>query len=165
MVSKTSKTGWYFLGIVIVIYIITAIIKPSFLMPALDFFLKIIIKILPIFILIFAIMFIINYFITPKWLVKHLGKDGGIKTWLIAVISGIISTGPIYMWYPLLAELKEHGVRQGFLATFLYARAVKPALIPLMILYFGLMFTIVLTIVMIIFSVIQGIVLEKIAGV
>ena len=165
MVSEKSMGGWYFLGIVIIAYIILSIIKPDFLIPTLKYFLKILIKIIPMLVIIIIIMFIINYFVTPKKLVKHLGKDGGAKTWIIAVITGIISTGPIYMWYPMLAELKEHGVRQGFIATFLYTRAIKPALIPLMILYFGLMFTIVLTIVMIIFSIMQGIVLEKIVEV
>jgi len=160
-----GKTGWYFLGIVVLGYIATSLFKSDALMPALQFFWKVILKILPIFVLVFAIMFVINYFVTPKWLVRHLGKDGGIKTWLIAVITGIISTGPIYMWYPMLAELKEKGVRQGFIATFLYNRAVKPALIPLMIFYFGLMFMIVLTIVMVVFSIIQGKVLEKIVEV
>ena len=162
MVSEKSRSGWYFLGIVIAIYAVTALIKPDFLIPALKFFIKIIIKILPVFILVFAIMFLVNYFVTPKLLVKHLGKKSGIKTWVIAITAGIISTGPIYMWYPMLAELKEHGVRQGFIAAFLYTRAIKPALIPLMILYFGLLYTIVLTIVMIVFSIIQGITLEKI---
>jgi len=157
--------GWYFLGIAAAAYVIAALIKPSFLLPAMQFFVKIILKILPLFVLVFAIMFVINYFVSPKWLVKHLGKDGGIGTWILAVITGIISTGPIYMWYPMLAELKEKGVRQGFIAAFLYNRAVKPALIPLMIFYFGLMFTIVLTIVMIVFSIIQGKVLEKIVEV
>lgn len=164
MVSEKSRTGWYFLLIVIIIYVICSLIKPELLMPALRFFWSIIIKILPIFALIFAIMFIVNYFVTPKMLVKYLGKSAGIKSWFIAIISGIISTGPIYMWYPMLSEMMEKDVRKGLVAVFLYSRAVKPALMPLMIFYFGLSFTIVLTIVLIIFSVIQGFVLEKIVG-
>lgn len=164
MVSEKSDTGWYFLGIVVILYVIFSVIKPDFLKPALKFFSSLIIKIIPLLIFVFFIMFIINYFITPKQLVKYLGKKSGFKSWLVAIISGIISTGPIYMWYPMLSELKEHGVRQGLIATFLYTRAVKPALIPLMIFYFGLTYTIVLTVVMIIFSIIQGKVLEKIIG-
>jgi len=157
-----SRAGWYFLGIVITAYIVAVAIKPDFLKPVLSLFLSIIIKILPIFALVFAIMFIINYFVTPKGLAKHLEKSKGMKAWVITIVAGIISTGPIYMWYPLLAELKEHGVREGLISAFLYARAIKPALIPLMIFYFGLAFTVVLTIVMIAFSIIQGKTLEKI---
>lgn len=159
--TEKSNSGLYFLIIVILIYIATVIIKPSYNTLILKFAFNILIKIIPIFILIFIIMFIINYFITPKYLVDKLEKNKGIKAWTITIIAGIISTGPIYMWYPLLSELKEHGINQGLIATFLYARAIKPALLPLMIFYFGLKFTITLTIVMIIFSVIQGKVIEK----
>jgi uncharacterized membrane protein YraQ (UPF0718 family) len=160
--NEASRTGWYFLLIVIGIYIITYLIKPDFLIPALNFAWNIFLKIIPVFILIFALMFIINYFITPKWLAEKLEKSKGIKAWSLTIIAGVISTGPIYMWYPMLAELKEHGLKQGLMATFLYARAVKPALMPLMIYYFGLTFTIILTIVMIVFSIIQGEILQKI---
>ena len=61
----------------------------------------------------------------------------------------------------MLKELKERGVNYGFISTFLYNRAIKPALIPLMIYYFGLNFTIILTFVMIVMSVIQGFIFEK----
>ena len=53
-------------------------------------------------------------------------------------------------------------MKNSLIAVFLYNRAVKPALIPLMIYYFGLSYLIVLTIVMIIFSIINGILVEKI---
>lgn len=159
--SEAPKTGWYFLVVIILVYIITYLIKPNLISPALNYLLKIIIKIIPVFILIFLIMFLTNYLITPKTLADYLSKKRK-RNWLIIIIAGIISTGPIYMWYPMLAELKERGLRQGFIATFLYTRAVKPALIPLMIFYFGLAYTITLTVVMIIYSIIQGLTLERI---
>ncbi len=161
-ISEKSRTKWYFLLVVVLAYFITAIVNQDFLKSALDSSRAIFLKILPIFALVFAIMFMINYFITPRALAKYLAKNKGAKAWGISIIAGIISTGPIYMWYPLLAELKENGTREGLIAAFLYARAIKPALIPLMIFYFGLSFTIVLTIAMIVFSVIQGKTLEKI---
>ena len=104
---------------------------------------------------------VVNYYITPKAVNKYLGKTSGLKRWVIAIIGGIISTGPIYMWYPMLKELKKKGVNYGFISTFLYNRAIKPPVIPMIIFYFGLSFTIILTIVMIIMSVIQGLIFEK----
>jgi len=160
--SKKDNAGWYFLLIVILIYIIFSIIKPNIVVPSLEFFWSIIIKIIPIFILIFVLMVLIDYFVKPKKLQKYLGKNAGIKGWLIAIISGIISTGAIYMWYPLLNELQKQGVRNAFIATFLYNRAIKIPLLPLLIFYFGLAYTIVLTIVMVIVSIFQGIIVEKI---
>ena len=66
------------------------------------------------------------------------------------------------MWYPLLNDLQKQGVKNGFIATFLYNRAVKIPLLPVMILYFELKYVILLTAVMVLISVIQGLVVEKI---
>jgi uncharacterized membrane protein YraQ (UPF0718 family) len=106
-------------------------------------------------------MVITNYFVKHKTLVKYMGKKSGIKGWFISIVAGIISTGPIYMWYPLLSELEEQGVRKGLIAAFLYNRAIKIPLLPMIIVYFGLLFTVVLTIVMMIISVVQGLIIEK----
>ena len=161
--SEKSYIGWYFLVIVIIIYLITSFFKFDVILPSLYFSYKILINVIPIFILVFIIMIVINYFITPGSVNKYLVKSSGLKRWVIAIIGGIISTGPIYMWYPMLKELKKKGVNYGFIATFLYNRAIKLPLIPMIIFYFGLLFTVVLTIVMIIMSVIQGLIFEKLA--
>jgi uncharacterized membrane protein YraQ (UPF0718 family) len=87
-------------------------------------------------------MVIANYFITPKFITKHFGEPG-IKKWIFIIIGGILSTGPIFMWYPLLAELKEKGIGYGYLATFLYNRAIKIPLLPVVIFYFGLKYVVV----------------------
>jgi hypothetical protein len=47
------------------------------------------------------------------------------------------------------------------IATFLYSRAVKLPLLPLMIHYFGFTYTLVLCIYLVIFAVINGILVEK----
>ncbi|MCD6547559.1 MAG: hypothetical protein J7K22_03335 [Nanoarchaeota archaeon] len=165
MTSEKSNVGWYFLGIVLFIYAIAFILKREIFLKAIYYVASIFSKIIPIFLLVFVLLVIINRFIKPQSLAKHLGEESGIKGWIIAIIAGIISTGPIYLWYPLLNELQKHGVRNGIIATFLYNRAVKPALIPLMIYYFGLKFTIVLTFFMILASLAQGMIIEKLVGV
>lgn len=165
MASESPKTGWYFLIISIMIFLTAIYLKPNIFIPSIKILSNTLTRIIPIFILVFIIMFITNYFITKEWLNKHLGKSSGIKSWAIAVTTGIISSGPIYMWFPMLAELKEKGVNEGLIATFLYSRAVKPALFPIMILYFGITFTIVISVVMILFSIIQGITLNKLSEV
>ena len=160
--TEESYTGWYFLLIVIVIFIVVFLLKPDAIIPSLQFFYSIIVKIIPVLIIIFILMVIIDCLVSPQKLVKYIGKSAGIKRWVIAVVTGIISTGPIYLWYPLLSELKNEGVSYGFIASFLYNRAIKIPLLPLMILYFGLAYVIVLTVVMIIMSIIQGLIIEKI---
>jgi len=165
MTREKSLAGWYFLGVIILIYVIVFFINSSLFLSALHSFIAICRKVIPVIILVFILMVITNYALKPQLLVKHLGKDAGVKGWLIAIIAGILSSGPIYLWYPLLHELQKRGVRNGLLAVFLYNRAVKIPLLPLLIAYFGVAYTVILTLVMILFSVIQGVVVEKIVGV
>jgi uncharacterized membrane protein YraQ (UPF0718 family) len=78
------------------------------------------------------------------------------------IVAGIVSSGPLYVWYPLLAELRDKGVGYGYLAAFLYNRAIKVPLLPVAIFYFGLKYIVVLTTLMIVFSIIQGIFINRI---
>ncbi len=159
--SKKTRGALYFLVAVILVYIILAFINFNLFSSSLKFFSNLIIQIVPILILVFILMVIANYFITPKLITKHF-REPGIKKWIFIIIGGILSTGPIFMWYPLLAELKEKGIGYGYLATFLYNRAIKIPLLPVAIFYFGLKYVIVLTIVMIFVSIIQGIIINRI---
>lgn len=102
----------------------------------------------------------INYFVNFKKIKKYVGKKSGLKGWLIATIAGILSHGSIYMWYPFLKDLHERGMRSGLVAVFLYNRAIKIPLLPIMIYYFGIKFVILLSIYMVIASIIEGRIIE-----
>lgn len=157
-------SGWIFLLGVLIIYLALGIISFPVIENALLTFLRLIGKILPILAVVFGLMFFSNLFLQAKRVTGYLGKESGLKGWLIAISGGILSTGPIYMWYPLLGDLKEKGMRTSLIAAFLYNRAVKIPLLPLMIYYFGGLFTFVLTGYMIIFSIVNGFMVEKIGG-
>ncbi|MCD6149760.1 hypothetical protein J7J13_03185 [bacterium] len=152
---------WIFLIIVAIIYLIMAIIDFDLVKNALAEFIFLLKKIIPVLILVFALMFFSNLFLDAKKIRKLAGESAGVKGWFVAVVAGILSSGPIYMWYPLLADLKEKGTKDGFIAAFLYNRAVKIPMLPMMIYYFGWPFTIIITIYMILFSVINGVLVEK----
>ena len=107
-------------------------------------------------------MVLTNLFVKPKVLMKYLGKNSGFKGWIITIIAGILSSGPIYMWYPLLNDLQRHGMKSGLIAAFLYNRAIKFPLLPLLIVSFGIKYSLVLMTVMILISVVQGMITEKI---
>ncbi len=156
------KNGpWYFLISVILLYGIISFFNFGIFLSSLQFFLNTIINMIPVFILVFILMVVSNYFITPKFVTKHL-KNKGIKKWFFIIIGGILSHGPPYMWYPLLANLKEKGLSYGLIACFLYNRAIKIPLLPIAILYFGWQYILTLAIVMVIISILQGILLNKI---
>ena len=155
------STSWYFLIIVIIAYIFLLIFNKSQFYSSISFFGNILLKIIPIILLVFVLMTISNYFITPEFIIKHV-KEKGIRKWFYVIIGGILSSGPIYMWYPLLADLKHKGLSYGLIACFLYNRAIKIPLLPLAILYFGWKYVIVLGFVMIFASIIQGILIDKV---
>jgi len=165
MIPDELKTPFKFLGITIFILIVFMIFDYSKSLDAIKVSSNLFVKVLPSLLLVFVLMIVFNLFIAPESLAKYLGKESGVKAWLIAAFAGIISTGPIYLWFPMLKQLKNHGTREGVIATFLYDRAIKPPLLPLMIYYFGIMFTIILTIVMFFISIVQGYVVEKLVEV
>ncbi len=157
--KKISKQ-WYFLFSIIILYILIYFINKNLFYKTINYFSEIFIKVIPVFIIIFILMVIVNYFITNKFITKQL-SGRGIKKWIFVIIGGILSTGPIYMWYPLLSDLKEKGLNYGLISCFLYNRAIKIPLIPLAIIYFGWKYILVLSIVMILISVTQGILINK----
>jgi hypothetical protein len=152
---------WYFLIIVLVAYAILFFYSQTNFYSALSFFGNIVLKIIPIIILVFVLMIFSNYFITPEFVLKHI-KERGIRKWFYVIIGGILSSGPIYMWYPLLADLKHKGLNYGLIACFLYNRAIKIPLLPLAVLYFGWKYVIVLSFVMVAMSVIQGVLIDRV---
>ena len=122
---------------------------------------NVVIEVIPILIIVFTLTFLANIWLTNKKANKLLTKKAGFLQYMSAVILGILSSGPIYMWYPLLSELKEKGLKDSLIAIFLYNRAVKIPLIPMIIYYFGLPFLLITTFFMIIFSLINGYFVDK----
>lgn len=161
---RQISKSWYFLLIVVLFYLLLFIFKQNLFFSSLDFLFSILLKIIPIFVLVFILMAMANYFITPKIVMKHL-KEKKIKKWFFVIIGGILSTGPIYMWYPLLADLKSKGLSYGLIACFLYNRAIKIPLLPIAIFYFGWKYIIILSFVIVFISVLQGIIIDKSIGI
>jgi len=162
MKSEKSYTGLYFLLIIIFLWFVILMINPNKVFEAWKVFIGILLKIIPVILLMFALMIFINYCIRQNTLIKYLGRDSGFQGWIISAIAGILSTGPIYLWYPLLNDMQKKGVRNGLIVTFIYNRAIKLPLLPLLIMYFGLVYASILTVVVIIASFIQGYLTEKI---
>lgn len=158
--SKTQYFNIYFLLIVITLYFVLFFLNSKKLLNALNASWNIFLSIIPIFVLVIFLMGLSNLFLKPKKVKKYLGEESGLKGWFLSVAFGIISHGPIYMWYPLLKDLKGHGMRTGLIAVFLYNRAIKIPLLPVMIFYFGIYFVILLTFFMILASILQGKIIE-----
>jgi uncharacterized membrane protein YraQ (UPF0718 family) len=141
----SARGNWLFLGVVILLYAVGAALDAATIDRALSLFVSIARQVIPVFVLVFVLVFFTNLLVRPETVARHLGAGAGCRGWMIALFAGIVSMGPVFLWYPMLADLREKGMRTAFIATFLSARAIKLTLIPLMIFYFGAAFTTVLT--------------------
>lgn len=160
--SKSREIGgWVFLGLVLISYGLVGLIESEVTIQAWRFFKNVMDQVLPVLGLVFILLFVANLLLDPKWIKQYLGTGTGLKGWVTSVFAGILSVGPIYVWYTVLSELQAKGMRTALIATFLYSRAVKLPLLPLMIHYFGATYTLVLSVYLILFAGINGLIVEK----
>jgi len=159
--GKAGIGNWLFLLLVIAAYGVVAVIDAETAVQALSFFGKVIRQVLPVLALVFLMLLAADLVFKPKWIKRNLGRDAGIKAWLIAAIGGVLATGPVYAWYTLLRELREKGMSASLAAVFLYSRAIKLPLLPLMIHYFGSAYALVLCLYLLGFSIVSGVLMRK----
>ena len=142
--------------LVLVIYGVLFVLAPEQALAALKSSGKVCLNILPPLALVFVVMLALNLFVKPAQIVHLLGSGANIKGILLSVAAGITSMGPIYVWYPLLKELRGKGAGNMPIAIFLYNRAVKPFLLPVMVAYFGWVYVGILTVLTVLASVVNG---------
>jgi uncharacterized membrane protein YraQ (UPF0718 family) len=161
-ITERIGANWLFLASVCLLYIAIGLFDSQTALGGLQVFWQLLQKIAPILGVVFGLLFFSNLVIERKTVVRYLGKEGEKGGWLLAIVAGILSAGPVYLWYPLLSDFKQKGMRDALIATFLYNRAVKIPLLPMMIYYFGLRLVVVLTTYMVLFSVLNGYLVERI---
>lgn len=167
MAEKRRKTGhgnWWFLAAVLGVYAVLGVMEPQSAVKALTFFGRVMAQVLPALGLVFILLFVADLLLDEKRVRQHLGKQSGFKGWLVAIGAGVLAAGPVYAWYAALAEMRQKGMRDALIAAFLYSRALKLPLLPLMAHYFGLAYTVVLSLCIIIFSLLNGILLERLTA-
>jgi hypothetical protein len=153
-----------FLVTVAGLYGVSFVLDRQFAMDALELAGPLLYRLAPVLLLVFLLFFVLNLTMRPDWVKVQVGKESGAKGWLIALVGGVLSVGPVYPWYALLKELRDQGMRSGLVSVFLYSRGIKLPLIPIMIHYFGLAFTITLAFYLVLFSLLGGVLLEKLLG-
>ncbi len=154
--KKLEFKGVKFLIFVVTLYALLSIIDFANSLLGFQKFLYILWGLLPIFLFIIILTTMINYFLKPKQIMKYFGEDSGKKGLIYTIIGGILSHGPMYAWYGMLDDMRKHGLKDGLIASFIYARAVKLPLLPFMIDIFGIVFTVIINIYIIIFAILQG---------
>jgi uncharacterized membrane protein YraQ (UPF0718 family) len=164
MIKETiEKVGFgvAFLLFVVIGYVILGIFDFPLLCSVLYVLTRLIARIVPVLLIVFVVMFFTHLLFEGQRTVESLGKGSGFQGWMVAIAGGIVSSGPIYMWYPLLSDLKEKGMKESLIAAFLYNRAIKIPLLPMMVHYFGWNFTLALSIYMVLFSMVNGVIVQR----
>ena len=146
---------------VMTLYGVVFLLNEQLARDALDYAGKLLSRLAPVLALVFILFFLSNLLIRPAWVRTHVGQHSGLKGWTVALFGGMLSVGPVYPWYALLGDLREKGMRSGLSAVFLYSRAIKLPLLPVMIHYFGLAYTLVLVAYLLLFSLLNGMAIEK----
>jgi len=126
--KKTIIRVFIFPACVVVCYGILSVIEPHKALMALKTSANLFLTVTLPLVLVFLIMLALHLFVTPSQIIRLFS-----------------SMGPIYAWYPLLKKLREEGAGTGPIAIFLYSRAIKPFLLPVMITYFGWVYVGILT--------------------
>lgn len=152
--------GKYLLLFVFVLYLVVFFQNSQAAWFALQKSSGVLIKIIPIIAGVILFTALLNFFLQPKKIAKHLGHESGFRGWLWALAAGVVSHGPMYAWYPLLEDLRSHGMRDALIVVFFASRTIKIPLLPIMIDYFGLTFTIVLSCYILFGALVQGMLLE-----
>jgi len=160
---KKALKPWLFLFAVLILYGLTGLADAGVAVRASERSLGILLQVMPIFLSVFVFIFLLDLVIRPRTVMKNLGAASGLRGWVIAIAGGVISAGPAYVWFPLLSDLREKGMRTALASAFLYNRAIKLPLLPLMIYYFGLLYAVVLTVMMVLASVVVGLLTEMLA--
>lgn len=150
------------LGSVFMIYILLFFVDTANAKHAFFEGLKVLKMVLPIILVVFFLMGLVNITVDKEKISRHFGKESGVRGWFYAVVAGILSHGPAYVWYPFLQNLREHGAKDSLVFAFLYARSIKIPWLPLMISYFGWAFTLFFSLYIIVAAVLQGLIVEMV---
>jgi len=163
-ILKRIPGRWWFFIAVVILYGVVGLTDTETAQLGLSSFLSLFGHVLPVLVVVHVLILVFNAFVEPKWVARYVGDASGFKGWAVALVSGVLSLGPIYPWYALLGELKEKGMRPSLIAAFLYVRAVKPPLLPLLVHYYGLAFTTVLVGYILVFAIFNGLLTDWLAG-
>jgi uncharacterized membrane protein YraQ (UPF0718 family) len=150
--------------VVVLLYVVLYLIMPARTGRALAASGQILVQVALPLCIAFVLMVVLNLFVKPAHVSRFLGTGAGLRGVAISTLAGMISTGPIYAWYPLMKDLRERGASNFHVANFLGNRAVKPFLLPIMVFYFGWGYTVVLNLLLIAGAILIAVLVSFLTG-
>jgi len=155
---KDKFWNYLFFCIVLLLYLIIAIFDFNYFIICITYFIKTFIKqILPLLFIVYFFIFIFNLLIKNKNIYNKISNSKNTTKYFFVIIFWILSTWPVYMWYPILQKLHKNGLRHEHIATFIYSRAIKIPFLTIMIFYFWIKYTLVFNLTILFLSILSWI--------
>ena len=127
--------------VAVVLFTWAFITSPELAVKALQSGLKTCMGVLPILTAVFGAIGLFNVLVDRKKVADALGENSGIKAMVLASLAGTILVGPVYVVFPLMKAVREHGARWAVVGAVLAAWAVKIPMVPMEIGMLGVKFS------------------------
>jgi len=164
MKARGLPAGWWFLLAVGLAYGVVFLLAPAAALAALERLGGLLLRIAPALVVVFGLLGLSERYLAPDWVERYLGRASGATGWSLAIAGGVLSMGPVLAWLPLLEGLRRRGTAPALIAAFLYGRAVKLPLLPVMVHYFGLRYTVALVAALLAGAVVDGALTGRLVG-
>jgi uncharacterized membrane protein YraQ (UPF0718 family) len=108
---------------------------------------------------------LLEVWVPREVMVRHMGKDSGLRGLLIAFFLGAVAAGPLFLAFPLAALLARKGARYAYIVFFLGVLAT--AKLPIIVFeysFFGGLFTLVHVFSGLAVHLVGAFVVERLAG-
>lgn len=115
---------------------------------------------LPIIVAVFLGLGLFNVWVDKKKVAGALGKGSGMWSIVLASLAGTILVGPVYVIFPLMKAVREHGARWAVVGAVLAAWAVKIPMVPMEMSMLGVRFSVLRIIFVAIAAIPIGLLLE-----
>lgn len=112
------KSLKYIIGIGIILFLLY-IIFPEKILSALDISQRYGIEMITIFPAVLILMGLADVWVPKSLINKYLGKNSGLKGILLSIFLGTLPTGPLYIAFPIAAELLRKKARISNVMIFL----------------------------------------------
>lgn len=129
--------GESFLVAVGLLYVLALALDPARAIRAAALGGKVFLTVVPVMAASFGALGLFQVLIEKERIARSLGRQSGWRGLLAASAFGSVLVGPVYIIFPLLRMMRQHGARWAIITAVLTSWAVKLPMIPLEIQFLG----------------------------
>lgn len=162
--SSWLKQNWLVLFVLAALAAAT-ISSPAGALRAIDVGFKTFLSIATILLSVFVFMGMFSVWVREDQVVRHLGRESGIKGLFYGVLIGTIYHGPQVSVFPFLRTILDKGARLSVVVAVVSAFAIKLPMIPLEFALLGFRFTLIHNLLLLLSAPLMGIIIERLVNV